>query len=190
VDSYVENSIRKLLHSELLEKRISHDMAFSFKKYPVLLIVDSIRSVYNIGSIFRSADSAGIEGIMLCGYSPKPPREDITKTALGADETVAWSYHKDCRDAIGVCKENGYTVMAVELTDNGITYDALQPQHFPLALIVGNEVSGIDDEILSLCDGAIEIPMYGVKHSLNVAVASGIIMYEAVRSYRSFTISE
>jgi tRNA G18 (ribose-2'-O)-methylase SpoU len=80
--------------------------------------------------------------------------------------------------------------MAVELTDNGITYDALQPQHFPLALIVGNEVSGIDDEILSLCDGAIEIPMYGVKHSLNVAVASGIIMYEAVRSYRSFTLSE
>lgn len=186
----MENSIRKLLHSELLEKRISHDMAFSSKKYPVLLIIDSIRSVYNIGSIFRSADSAGIEGIMLCGYSPKPPREDIAKTALGADETVAWSYHKDCRDAIGVCKEKGYTVMAVELTDKGIAYDALQPHHFPLALIVGNEVSGIDDEILSLCDGAIEIPMYGVKHSLNVAVASGIIMYEAVRAYRSFTLNE
>jgi len=190
VESYVENSIRKLLHSELLEKRISHDMAFSSKKHPVLLIVDSIRSVYNIGSIFRSADSAGIEGIMLCGYSPKPPREDISKTALGADETVAWTYHKDCREAIKECKRKGYTVMAVELTDQSIAYDALKAEHFPLALIVGNEVSGIDDSLLALCDGAIEIPMFGVKHSLNVAVASGIIMYEAVRAFRSFTFNE
>jgi tRNA G18 (ribose-2'-O)-methylase SpoU len=184
VDRNVENLIRKLLHSELLEKRISHEMAFSVKKFPVLLIIDSIRSVYNIGSIFRSADSAGIEGIMLCGYSPTPPREDITKTALGADETVAWTYHKDCRDVIKECKEKGYTVLAVELTNQGIAYDALTSQHFPLALVVGNEVSGIDDSVLALCDGAIEIPMYGVKHSLNVAVASGIIMYEAVRAYR------
>lgn len=181
----MENSIRKLLHSELLEKRISHEMAFSVKKHPVLLIVDSIRSVYNIGSIFRSADSAGIDEILLCGYSPIPPREDLSKTALGADETVAWRYYKECKDAIKECKEKGYTVLAVELTTNGIAYDALTSDHFPLALVVGNEVSGIDDSILTLCDGAIEIPMYGVKHSLNVAVASGIIMYEAVRAYRT-----
>jgi len=177
--------MRKLLHTELLEKRLSHDMAISAKKHPIILIVDSVRSAYNIGSIFRSADSAGIEKIILCGYCPIPPREDISKTALDADKTVLWEYSKDCTDAIRACKEKGYTVLAVELTEMGILYDALEAMHYPLALVVGNEVSGIDDECIALCDGAIEIPMYGVKHSLNVAVASGIIMYEAVRIYRT-----
>lgn len=177
--------MRKLLHTELLEKRLSHDMAILAKKHPVILIVDSVRSAYNIGSIFRSADSAGIEKIILCGYCPIPPREDISKTALDADKTVLWEYSKDCTDAIQSCKEAGYTVLAVELTEMGISYDALESKHYPLALVVGNEVSGIDDECIALCDGAIEIPMYGVKHSLNVAVASGIIMYEAVRIFRN-----
>lgn len=177
--------MRKLLHTELLEKRLSHDMAISAKKHPIILIVDSVRSAYNIGSIFRSADSAGIEKIILCGYCPIPPREDISKTALDADSTVAWEYVKQCKDAILDCKEKGYTVLAVELTDSGMRYDALEERHYPLALVVGNEVSGIDDECINFCDGAIEIPMYGVKHSLNVAVASGIIIYEAVRTFRN-----
>jgi 23S rRNA (guanosine2251-2'-O)-methyltransferase len=177
--------MRKLLHYELLEKRLTHDMAISVKKHPIILIIDSVRSAYNIGSIFRSADSAGIEKIILCGYCPIPPREDISKTALDADSTVAWEYVKQCTDAILDCKEKGYSVLAVELTDSGIPYDALEASHYPLALVVGNEVSGIDDECIALCDGAIEIPMYGVKHSLNVAVASGIIIYEAVRTFRS-----
>ena len=177
--------MRKLLHTELLEKRLSHDMAISAKKHPIILIVDSVRSAYNIGSIFRSADSAGIEKIILCGYCPIPPREDISKTALDADSTVTWEYVKQCKDAIHDCKEKGFTVLAVELTDAGISYDALEARHYPLALVVGNEVSGIDDECIVLCDGAIEIPMYGVKHSLNVAVASGIILYEAVRMFRN-----
>jgi tRNA G18 (ribose-2'-O)-methylase SpoU len=176
--------MRKLLHTELLEKRISHEMANSVKKHPIVLIIDSVRSAYNIGSLFRSADSAGIEKIILCGYCPIPPREDISKTALDADQTVAWEYVKDCSDAIKACKRDGYTVLAVELTDSGISYDALENKHFPLALVLGNEVSGINDACISACDGAIEIPMYGVKHSLNVAVAGGIIMYEAVRAYR------
>lgn len=165
-------------------------MANSAKKHPVILILDSIRSVYNIGSIFRSADSAGIEKIILCGYCPKPPREDITKTALGADQTVSWEYVRESTEAVRRCKEMGYTVLAVELTNQGIQYDALKAEHFPLALVLGNEISGIDDDVLKLCDGAIEIPMYGVKHSLNVAVASGIMIYEAVRSYRSHLFNE
>ena len=177
--------MRKLLHTELLEKRLSHDMVISAKKHPIILIIDSVRSAYNIGSIFRSADSAGIEKIILCGYCPIPPREDISKTALDADSTVVWEYMKQCKDAILNCKEKGYTVLAVELTDLGIAYDALEARHYPLALVVGNEVSGIDDECIAICHGAIEIPMYGVKHSLNVAVASGIIIYEAVRAYRN-----
>ena len=177
--------MRKLLHTELLEKRLSHDMVISAKKHPIILIIDSVRSAYNIGSIFRSADSAGIEKIILCGYCPIPPREDISKTALDADSTVVWEYMKQCKDAILDCKEKGYTVLAVELTDLGIAYDALEARHYPLALVVGNEVSGIDDECIAICDSAIEIPMYGVKHSLNVAVASGIIIYESVRAYRN-----
>ena len=179
--------MRKLLHTELLEKRLSPDMAISAKKHPIILIIDSVRSAYNIGSIFRSADSAGIEKIILCGYCPVPPREDISKTALDADSTVVWEYVKECRDAIKLCKEAGYRVYAVELTDSGIAYDALKASDYPLALVLGNEVSGIDDDCISACDGAIEIPMYGVKHSLNVAVAAGIIIYEAVRIYHAST---
>ena len=109
--------MRKLLHTELLEKRLSPDMVINANKHPIILIVDSVRSAYNIGSIFRSADSAGIEKIILCGYCPIPPREDISKTALDADSTVVWEYMKQCKDAILNCKEKGYTVLAVELTD-------------------------------------------------------------------------
>ena len=177
--------MRKLLHNELLEKRLPHDMAISAKKHPIILIVDSIRSAYNIGSLFRTADSAGVEKIILCGYCPIPPREDIAKTALGADETVVWEYARECTEAIEYCKEAGYNVLAVELTDAGIPYDGLTSGDFPLALVLGNEVTGIDNESLAACDGAIEIPMYGVKHSLNVAVAGGIMLYEAVRAYRA-----
>ena len=107
--------MRKLLYTELLEKRLSPNMAISTKKHPIVLIIDSVRSAYNIGSIFRSADSAGIEKIILCGYCPIPPREDISKTALDADSTVVWEYMKQCKDAILNCKEKGYTVLELPM---------------------------------------------------------------------------
>lgn len=180
-----QTSVRKLLHAELLEKRLTPSEAFSVKKHPIILIVDSIRSAYNIGSMFRTADSAGIQEIALCGYSPYPPREDISKTALGADETVQWKYFTTAQEAVEHYRKAGFTVLAVELTDNSKDYTKVMPEEFPLALVVGNEISGIDENVLSLCHGAIEIPMYGVKHSLNVAVATGIVLYEMVRIWRN-----
>jgi tRNA G18 (ribose-2'-O)-methylase SpoU len=176
-------SIRKLQHAELLEQRLIPELAKTSQKHPIILIINSIRSSYNIGSLFRTADSAGIEEIIICGYSPYPPRQDISKTALGADETVTWRYIQKAEDAICILKEQGWHVFAVELTDSSRDYTSLNSQDFPLALVVGNEITGVDQSVLELCDGAIEIPMYGVKHSLNVAVASGIVLYESVRKW-------
>lgn len=176
-------SIRKLQHAELLEQRLIPEIAKSSQKHPIILIINSIRSSYNIGSLFRTADSAGIEEIIICGYSPYPPRQDISKTALGADETVRWRYIQKAEDAVCIVKAQGWHVFAVELTNSSRDYTSLTAQDFPLALVVGNEITGVDLGGRRFIKKAIEIPMYGVKHSLNVAVASGIVLYESVRKW-------
>jgi tRNA G18 (ribose-2'-O)-methylase SpoU len=140
--------------------------------------------MYNVGSIFRTADAMRVERVILTGYTPQPPRPEISKTALGADLTVPWSYERSITDAIVALRHGGTTVIAVELTTTSVpvaNLSTLLPAASPsCALVLGNELTGVSDEVLALCDGAVEIPMYGVKHSLNVAVAAGIALYEAI----------
>lgn len=176
--------MRKLLHHELLEIRKSPDEALNTERHPIALVAMSIRSMYNVGSLFRTSDSALAQELILCGFTPCPPRDEIVKTALGATESVPWRYFKDSKEAIKTLKEEGYKIAALELTNKSRNYSDINKEDFPLCIVLGNELSGLDDDILELCDFALEIPMYGVKHSLNVSVAAGISLFEAVKRYR------
>lgn len=150
---------------------------------PVVVVLDNIRSMHNVGSVFRTADAFLMRGIYLCGYTPQPPHRDIQKTALGATETVAWKHAPETVDAVKELKQNGYRVYAVEQVQSSISlnqFDVNQQQ--PIAVVFGNEVSGVEEEVLKLCDGCIEIPQLGMKHSLNISVAAGIVLWELVRS--------
>jgi len=153
-------------------------------KHPIILLLHNIRSMWNVGSMFRTADAAGIEKIILCGYTATPPRKEIEKTALGAQNVVPWEYYSDPLDTVRQLKDRGVKLCALEITANSIPYTEMQFADFPICLIVGNEVDGIDAELLNCCDAALEIPQYGTKHSLNVAVAAGVAIFELVRLYR------
>jgi len=173
--------MRKLLHQEILRKRLTVDESKAAVRNPVSLMLYNVRSLYNVGSIFRTADSGLAKELILCGYTPHPPRKEIEKTALGAVDCVPWRYFKDTSEAISTLKKEGNKIIALEITDSQKSYDSLDIYEFPVCFILGNELSGIDDDIIKLCDDAVEIPMYGVKHSLNVSVAAGIILFEAIR---------
>jgi tRNA G18 (ribose-2'-O)-methylase SpoU len=178
--------MRKLSHQELLNQRQTPADALESVRHPISIVLDNIRSSYNVGSIFRSSDSALVEEMLLCGFTPAPPRKEVHKTALGAHESVPWKYFSTTIEAIAYKKSQGWKIVALELTANARNYSDLGKNDFPLCIVVGNEISGISDEVLALCDSAIEIPMYGVKHSLNVSVSAGIAIYEAVRIWKSF----
>ena len=153
------------------------------EKMPVIVVLDNIRSMHNVGSVFRTADAFLIQGIYLCGYTPQPPHRDIHKTALGATETVEWRHFSATADAIRALKLDGYTVLAVEQTEGSMRLNALAPAFpGPLAVVFGNEVSGVDSAALALCDGSVEIPQWGMKHSLNVSIAAGIVLWELARA--------
>ena len=150
-------------------------------KFPLVVILDNVRSMHNVGSVFRTADAFLISSIYLCGYTPKPPHRDIHKTALGATETVKWQYVEKTTDAIKQLKGEGYRVFAVEQVEKSIPLHEFSFENSEkLAIIFGNEVSGVEQEALNLCDGYIEIPQYGMKHSLNISVAAGIVLWELV----------
>jgi len=176
--------MKKLLHAEILKERLTTEESLTVERHPVSLMIVNVRSLYNVGSIFRTADSARLSELILCGYTPYPPRKEIEKTALGATESVPWRYFKSAIDAINDMKFKGCKIIAVEITDKKRSYESLLKSDFPLCLVLGNELTGLDDKILNECDDAIEIPMYGVKHSLNVSVAAGIVAYEAVRIWK------
>ncbi|MDX2128439.1 MAG: RNA methyltransferase [Chloroherpetonaceae bacterium] len=171
--------LRKLNGVEM--KRLSEEEFKVSEKFPLMLLFQNIRSMWNVGAIFRVADAARVEKIFITGYTAVPPRKEIEKTALGATETVAWEYIHDAKVAITNLKKQGVKIAALEITENSRKYHELTQNDFPLCIVLGNEVSGVDDEVLELCDFALEIPQYGTKHSLNVAVAAGIAVFEAVR---------
>jgi 23S rRNA (guanosine2251-2'-O)-methyltransferase len=151
-------------------------------KLPIAVVLNNVRSMHNVGSVFRTADAFLLSGIYLCGYTPKPPHRDIQKTALGATETVAWTYYEKCLDAIHFLKVAGYKIVAVEQTGKSVQLNKFSfDENYRLAVIFGNEVRGVDEEVLELCDVCIEIPQIGMKHSLNIAVAAGIVLWELVR---------
>lgn len=229
--------MRKLLHDEISKNRSTLDTLHNVKKLPVYVLLNSIRSSYNVGSIFRTSDGAMIEKLILCGYTPHPPlpsnlqnsesvisakgipleelahansneksstencaedssptkvefgmtkklgSKEVLKTALGSTESVQWEYVKNPLEAIKKIKAQGIKICALELTENSKPYYDLTKNDFPLCLIVGNEITGVSQEILDLCDFSIEIPQYGIKQSLNVAVAYGIAIFELRRIF-------
>lgn len=175
---------RKLTHEEVGKKRISLDDARSAKRHPVYVLADNIRSIYNVGSIFRTSDAALIEKLFLTGYTPYPPRQEIEKVALGATEAVPWEYVKDPVEAVKKIKEEGIKIVPLEITSNSRNYTDIEPAEFPLCLVLGNELTGVSNSIIELSDFSIEIPQYGFKHSINVSVAYGIAVMELVRKLR------
>jgi 23S rRNA (guanosine2251-2'-O)-methyltransferase len=148
-------------------------------KTPVVLVLDNIRSLSNIGSMFRTADAFACEAIYLCGVSGIPPNKEIEKTALGATETVSWQYFKTTEEAIKVLKANDYSIFAVEQAESKIWLQDIKTEaNKKYALVLGNEVYGVEQAIVDACDGVIEIPQSGTKHSLNVAVSAGIVVWK------------
>jgi 23S rRNA (guanosine2251-2'-O)-methyltransferase len=153
------------------------------QKNPIIVVLDNVRSMHNVGSVFRSADAFLINGVWLCGYTPRPPHRDIHKTALGATETVSWRYFSAVKEAIKELRADGYEVYAVEQVENSILLNEFSfSADKKIAVIFGNEVTGVQGEVVQLCDGCIEIPQFGMKHSLNVSIAAAIVMWEMVRA--------
>jgi tRNA G18 (ribose-2'-O)-methylase SpoU len=168
---------KKLSMEEL--GRISVTEFRTAEKSPVVVVLDNVRSMHNVGSVFRSADAFLVRGIYLCGYTPRPPHRDIHKTALGATETVHWEYEPEIIGLVKKLKSEGFTICAVEQAEGSIPLQELKlrPEQ-KIALIFGNEVEGVQDEVMALCDICAEIPQSGMKHSLNISVATGIVLWE------------
>ncbi len=169
--------MRKLTHEEIRRHRQTAESLAGQERHPIVALVDNVRSLYNVGSIFRTAEGARIRKLYLCGYTPHPPRKEIDKTALGATATVPWEYVRDPIAVIRSLKEEGLPIVVLEQTDASVPYSTVQRKDFPLCLVVGNEITGVSPEIVAQADLAIDIPMYGVKQSLNVAVAFGIAVF-------------
>lgn len=170
--------MKKLTHDEISQNRSTIDTLNEVKKIPVYVILNSIRSAYNVGSVFRTSDGAMIEKLYLCGYTPHPPQKEVLKTALGSTESVNWEYVKDPVELVARLKSEGIKICALEQTNTSRNYYSVKKSEFPLCLIVGNEVTGVSQELIDLCDFSIEIPQFGIKQSLNVAVAYGIAIFE------------
>ena len=177
------SAMRKLTMPEL--NRMNVNDYHNIKKLPAIIVLDNIRSMENVGAFFRTADAFRIEAIYLCGITACPPHREIHKTALGADESVNWKYFETTIEACKHLKENGYKIFAVEQIENSIKLDEFETPA-KSAYIFGNEVAGVDDEVLPYCDQAIEIPQEGTKHSLNVSVTGGIVMFHLFENLKKF----
>lgn len=175
--------MRKLLNEELgrptLEECAAQD------KLPVVVVLDNVRSAQNVGSFFRTADAFGIGRIALCGISATPPNREIHKTALGSEQSVEWSYHPTTLECIESLRNEGYRIIAIEQIEGATMLNNFRAERSDrYALVFGNEVDGVDQAVADIVDGAIEIPQVGIKHSLNVSVSAGILMWEVFRQMR------
>lgn len=173
--------MRKLTHEEIGKQRFSLEELKNADRNPIYVLCDNIRSIYNVGSIFRTSDGALIKKLFLTGYTPYPPRPEIEKVALGATRSVPWEYVKDPVDLIQKLKSDGVTIASLEFTDRSKKYYEVAKNDFPLCLVLGNELSGVSGTLIELSDMSLEIPQFGYKHSMNVAVAYGIAVFEMVR---------
>lgn len=174
---------RKIPNEEL--SRLSVEAFKAIDKTPIIVILDNIRSLNNIGSVFRTSDAFLIEKIYLCGITAQPPHRDIRKTALGATETVSWEYMEDTVKLVQQLKQDGVGVYAVEQVEGSVMLNDFKPaSNTPIALILGNEVNGVQQEVVSECDGAIEIPQLGTKHSLNISVSAGIVLWDVFQKIK------
>lgn len=172
--------MRKLKNSEL--NRLDIETFKKTKKIPVIVVLDNIRSLNNIGSVFRTADAFLVKAIYLCGITAQPPHKDIHKTALGATESVEWHYFADTLEAVKTLKKQNFRIVSIEQVENAIPlqkFDVRPQQNY--ALIFGNEVKGVQQEVVNQSDYCIEIPQFGTKHSLNISVSTGIVLWEFVK---------
>jgi 23S rRNA (guanosine2251-2'-O)-methyltransferase len=175
--------MRKLKNSEL--NRLSPEDFRKADKSPFIIILDNVRSLNNIGSVFRTADAFLIEKIYLCGITATPPHKDIHKTALGSTESVDWQYFKSTVDTVQLLKKNGYTVIAVEQTTGSISLaDFRMDANKKYAFIFGHEIRGVDQAVVDVCDFCLDIPQYGTKHSLNISVSVGVVLWEVFRQFK------
>ncbi|HAA16139.1 MAG TPA: RNA methyltransferase [Cytophagales bacterium] len=175
--------MKKLSTSEL--NRISVDDYKSTNKIPLVVVLDNIRSMHNVGAAFRTGDAFAIEKIFLCGITAKPPHRDIQKTALGAQDSVAWEYTSTTTEALEQLKADGYILCIIEQTDESVQLNEFAFESGKkYAVVFGNEAFGVEDAVLPLADVALEIPQFGTKHSLNVSVCLGVVLWEAVKGLR------
>lgn len=171
--------MRKLRNEEL--DRLSAEEMQKADKYPLVIVLDNIRSMHNVGSAFRTADSFLCKKIILCGITAQPPHREIHKTALGATDTVEWEYHDDTLKAIKSLKSLGYKIVTIEQADESISLESFKPKSLEkLALVFGNEVKGVAETIVEISDYVLEIPQFGTKHSINVSVSIGIVIWDLV----------
>lgn len=172
--------MRKLSMTELGRKSVAEFKESA--KFPIIIVLENIRSAYNVGSVFRTADAFLIEAIYIVGYSAKPPHKEIKKTALGAEETVEWKYFKTTAEAIDELRSKGFQVFAAEQAAGSYLLHEIKTEpEEKIAIIFGNEVTGVEQSVIEICDGCIEIPQLGMKHSLNIATAAGVVLWELVR---------
>ncbi len=169
--------MRKLTNDELNRKSVAEFRAS--EKSPFLIVLDNVRSLNNVGSVFRTADAFLVEAVWLCGITATPPHRDIQKTALGATESVEWKYFESSAEAVRLLKKSGYTIVSVEQAEGSVSLDRFATESGrKYALIFGHEIRGVTEEVVNLSDACIEIPQYGTKHSFNVAVSAGIVLWE------------
>lgn len=169
--------MRKLSITEM--ERLSVDEYKDSDKTPLVVVLDHVRSLYNVGSVFRTADAFRLAGVCLCGITARPPHPEIHKTALGAEDSVDWKYFEKTEDSVNWLKSKGYTVLAIEQCEGStLLSENLKFKSDKLAVVLGNEVKGVQQSVIDLCDGCLEIPQYGTKHSMNVSVTAGIIIWE------------
>lgn len=168
--------MRKITNEELM--RPSVEEFGRMEKMPVVVVLDNVRSMQNVGAFFRTGDAFAVERIILCGITATPPARDIHKTALGAEMTVAWSYCEQTAEAVTHLKEEGYRVLAIEQVEGAVMLNDFRAEEgVKYALVFGNEVAGVDQAVVDLSDGAIEIPQVGTKHSINVSVSGGVVLW-------------
>ena len=165
--------------------RLSVDAFKEAPKMPLIVVLDDVRSMYNIGSVFRTCDAFRVEAVYLCGITAQPPHPEIHKTALGGEDSVTWRYFKTAKEAVEELHRNNTFVYAVEQCEGSTKLQELSPDQSPLkfAVVFGNEVKGVHQEVVVLCDGCLEIPQFGTKHSMNVSVTAGIVIWEFAREW-------
>ena len=173
--------MKKLRTTELGRKSAEEFRAA--EKFPITVVLDNVRSMHNVGSVFRTCDAFNIEKLWLCGITGKPPHREITKTAIGAERTVEWEYSASARECVIELKKRGYTIIGVEQVEGAMQLGA-HTFADRQALVFGNEIDGVSEEVLALCDHALEIPQWGSKHSLNISVAVGVVLFEIVKELR------
>ena len=172
--------MKKLLMDEM--GRLSVEQFKAAKKNPLVVVLDNVRSHHNVGAVFRTCDAFACERLLLCGITGTPPHRDIQKTALGATESVEWKYYEGTMDAISELKESGYKIVVLEIAEGSIPVDSFSAvDGEKYALVLGNEVEGVDDAVMAQADICLEIPQFGTKHSLNVSVSGGIAIWEIVK---------